>query len=171
MYWYLYCLMSNIKKNWKSAFRITLCIMKKQDTSTTELNSSKMKELTCDVCDKISSSIYTFHKHMNTHTRLRTFTCNICCANFFEKNVLKKHQKIHSGDRPFKCSICEKVLFKKSIFRTIYWSILNWNHINVIYVPSLSEEYIICKDMLEFILGNGHMNAVSAKRRFQRKKH
>jgi hypothetical protein len=68
-----YCLTSNIKKNWKSAFRITLCIMKKQDTSTTQLNSSKMKELTCDVCDKISSSTYTFHKHMNTHTRLRTF--------------------------------------------------------------------------------------------------
>lgn len=67
--------------------------MKKQDTSTTQLNSSKMKELTCDVCDKISSSIYTFHKHMNTHTRLRTFTCNICCANFFEKTKKQKNIK------------------------------------------------------------------------------
>lgn len=73
-----------------------------------------VKELQCNICNKMFSRSCQLRNHLIMHTGVRKFTCNICEKKFKQSGHLLNHKRIHSDERKFICSFCSKS-FKQNI--------------------------------------------------------
>lgn len=77
--------------------------------------NTKNEMLTCNICHKTCSNIYTLRAHNIKHTGRKTFFCYACNEEFKWKLQLKLHKRIcHSKKhktslKSFPCDICPKI--------------------------------------------------------------
>ncbi|XP_075229447.1 uncharacterized protein LOC142329053 [Lycorma delicatula] len=63
----------------------------------------------CSVCSKMLSSVKSYKKHMQLHTKCFSFYCEYCGKGYNLKNTLEKHIKLlHNGDNRYQCEKCGK---------------------------------------------------------------
>ncbi|CAG4956827.1 unnamed protein product [Colias eurytheme] len=78
-------------------------------TQSQAQESSKRKSRTCPICGKVytASSSYFYHKK-HFHGRVKNYSCDVCDKKFGTRSDLVQHGAVHTGERKFACSMCEK---------------------------------------------------------------
>ncbi|XP_038206679.1 zinc finger protein 75A-like isoform X1 [Zerene cesonia] len=71
--------------------------------------NAKQKSRTCPICGKVytASSSYFYHKK-HFHGRVKNYSCDVCDKKFGTRSDLVQHGAVHTGERKFACSMCEK---------------------------------------------------------------
>ncbi|XP_014481734.1 PREDICTED: zinc finger protein 260-like isoform X2 [Dinoponera quadriceps] len=69
---------------------------------------AKLKNFTCDLCDRSFASKATREDHRRTHTGERPYVCDSCGKTFKSKASLYIHSKLHTDEFPHTCSYCTK---------------------------------------------------------------
>ncbi|XP_011636319.1 zinc finger protein 271-like [Pogonomyrmex barbatus] len=69
---------------------------------------AKLKNFTCDLCDRSFASKATREDHRRTHTGERPYICDSCGKTFKSKASLYIHSKLHTDVFPHACSYCNK---------------------------------------------------------------
>ncbi|KAF8771636.1 Zinc finger protein 83 like protein [Argiope bruennichi] len=70
--------------------------------------SKKLKSYTCEVCNKLFTSVEGLKRHCSTHTNEKPFLCDICGKAFSHKSKLNIHHNVHTKEKQFKCDECGK---------------------------------------------------------------
>lgn len=69
---------------------------------------AKLKNFTCDLCNRSFASKATRDDHRRTHTGERPYVCDSCGKTFKSKASLYIHSKLHTDVFPHPCSYCGK---------------------------------------------------------------
>lgn len=69
---------------------------------------AKLKNFTCDLCNRSFASKATREDHRRTHTGERPYVCDSCGKTFKSKASLYIHSKLHTDDFPHLCTYCNK---------------------------------------------------------------
>ncbi|XP_077275204.1 uncharacterized protein LOC143904411 isoform X2 [Temnothorax americanus] len=69
---------------------------------------AKLKNFTCDLCNRSFASKATREDHRRTHTGERPYVCDSCGKTFKSKASLYIHSKLHTDVFPHACSYCTK---------------------------------------------------------------
>lgn len=114
----------------------------KQNKNKKGQNTSKIKQLQCNVCSKNFSQQEGLNKHTHQHPNELPFQCRICFQRFIEIDQIRAHESLctikrfecylcrfttlhshlnrflvhfrkHTGDKPFSCKICAKKFSSK----------------------------------------------------------
>ena len=64
--------------------------------------------LTCETCDKTSTTRSNLKLHKRTHTGAKPHKCGECGKCFRHKCHLVTHKRTHTGAKPYKCGECGK---------------------------------------------------------------
>ena len=62
---------------------------------------------TCNVCDKVFTTVKSLHVHQRIHNGERPYKCSLCDAAFTQRYHLLDHERTHSGATPFACNYCD----------------------------------------------------------------
>ncbi|CAO1341821.1 unnamed protein product [Diamesa serratosioi] len=74
--------------------------------SKAKKEDKKVKQFSCEACDKIFNTNSRYKRHMFMHSE-RLFSCDICNKSFKSTYDVVKHRKSHVGSY-FTCPICSK---------------------------------------------------------------
>ena len=78
------------------------------------LGLKKMKELTCNKCERQFSGKRTLASHMRGHDNKTRFPCKHCDAYCQSATHLAEHEMIHTGEKPHLCVECGKYFRTKN---------------------------------------------------------
>ncbi|XP_026680895.1 gastrula zinc finger protein XlCGF71.1-like, partial [Diaphorina citri] len=76
----------------------------------------KIKDHSCDVCDKSFVNRAGLRLHKLIHSEERGFVCDLCGASFKQRPALWAHKKLHDAklEYKFKCILCDRKFHRNS---------------------------------------------------------
>ncbi|XP_023220355.1 zinc finger protein 729-like [Centruroides sculpturatus] len=113
----------------------------------------KCEKLTCDVCRKQFTRIYTLKTHkLAIHSNEKKFKCEECDYSTGVKSDFRRHQNKHSKKELYKCSYCNRsTIWKQSLDRHILLKHLTESNISEKLPPRfLDLEKYRCKVCLKY---------------------
>ena len=77
----------------------------------------KVKEFSCDYCEKSYSTAKILHRHKKSHEGGKNIVCHVCQMAFFRKDELKSHSYKHKTEKSINCEECNTKFKTKKSFK------------------------------------------------------
>lgn len=140
------------------------------------------KPFQCPSCVQCFGQKYHLKGHSIVHTGECAFKCSVYEKSFYDTSNLHQHMRIHTGEKPYQCLKCKKsftwkrqlenhisahtkiihvfdvtsvicISKAKVTWKSIYFHMLEKNHISVCHVLKVSFHDTVSRDMVLFIEG------------------